>query len=178
MADDNILFGTYLLSLLNGKTTFVNIASWTSYNEYGEYAPHNFYSLTKGLFEKIALSTYKNTISIRMPDTYGPNDERDKIYNLIRKGIVTNLNSPANQEINMIHNEDVCGSLIYIINKKFNQNIFDLYYKENIITLEELANYLGKNVTFGDKEVIPLVKNNYPVQGYKTIKNLKDIGDV
>lgn len=180
MADDNILFGTYLLSKLNEKTKFINIASWTSYDKDGNYKPHNVYSLTKGLFEKIALSTYKNTISVRMPDTYGPNDRRDKIYSLIRKGIVTKLNSPENQEINMIHTEDINRSLFYIIEnqEKLNSNIFDLYYKENIITLGELAKYLGKKIEFGDKEVVPLVRNIHPVPGFIVKNKIKDIGEV
>ncbi len=115
-----------------------------------------------------------------MPDTYGPNDRRDKIYNLIRKGIVTKLNSPKNQEINMIHTEDINRSLFYIIEnqEKLNSNIFDLYYKENIITLEELAKYLGKKIEFGDKEVVPLVKNIHPVPGFIVKNKIKDIGEV
>lgn len=180
MADDNILLGTYLLSLLDGNTKFINIASWTSYDKDGNYNPLNFYSLTKGLFEKIALSTYKNTVSIRMPDTYGPNDNRDKIYNLIRKGIVTTLNSPSNQEINMIHTEDMCRALIYIITnqEKFKRNIFDLYFKENTITLKQLSEYLDKKVEFGNKEIVPLVKMIHPVPGFKLYHNIKDIGEV
>lgn len=88
LVDSNIKFGTILLDLAvhSGITWFINTGTFWQHNNNKQYSPVNLYSATKQAFESIAeYYIEKNSISfvtLKLCDTYGPNDTRTKVFNL------------------------------------------------------------------------------------------------
>lgn len=88
LLESNILFGTYLLesSKMTNVKWFLNTGTfWQHYNN-EVYNPVNLYSATKEAFENIAkfYTQSSNLIftTIKLNDTFGLNDTRDKVFNL------------------------------------------------------------------------------------------------
>ena len=145
-------------------------SSWSAYKNYGEFAPANPYSATKYFAEDSSkMFNLEKLTFLRISDTYGLNDTRPKIHNLLtrKENPIKALNSPAEQKINMTHIEDVTRAFLYCIENEY-FDVADLYYKKNEVTLEELVKLLKlENVTFGDKEIAELPNQT------KAIPNLK-----
>lgn len=134
-------------------------SSWSAYKNYGEFAPANPYSATKYYAEDSSKMFNLNKITfLRISDTYGLNDTRPKLHNLLtrKENPIKALNSPAEQKINMTHIEDVTRAFLHCIDNEY-FDVADLYYKENEVTLEELIELLKlEDVTFGNKEIAEL----------------------
>ena len=87
----NVLFGTQLLEAAKagGVRWFVNTGTfWQNYQSEA-YNPVNLYAATKEAFESIA-RYYTETsdlvfTTIKLNDTFGPNDTRNKVFNLWEK---------------------------------------------------------------------------------------------
>ena len=112
----NVLFGTQLLEAMaaHGVSRIVNTG--TSWQHYGNraYSPVNLYAATKQAFEDI-LRYYveakgMNAITLKLFDTYGPNDPRPKLFHLLeklaREGTALAM-SPGEQIIDLVHVSDV-----------------------------------------------------------------------
>jgi len=90
MIEGNISFGSKILELLKDKIKlFININSaYTSVNG-KSYDPKDFYSSTKYGFEVILnyFNKYYNfkVVNLLLADTYGPNDKRIKLINILLK---------------------------------------------------------------------------------------------
>lgn len=117
----NILFGTQLVEAMvkSGVYRLINTGtSWQNYqNE--DYNPVNLYAATKQAFEDI-LRHYTETsclkvITLRLFDTYGPDDPRPKLMNLLKKtvdsGETLNM-SPGEQLIDLVHINDVVEAFV------------------------------------------------------------------
>lgn len=167
----NILFGTHLLEAM--KVTNVNyiINTGTNWQNYysEDYNPVDLYAATKEAFENIA-RYYTQTTSIRMLtlklyDTYGPNDKRNKILSLFNKISETQEcldMSPGEQLIGMVHIEDIIDAFLLsmrLIKTK------DFHYQEEFFlnpnkycTLKELVSIYEEikgiklNINFGGRE--------------------------
>lgn len=109
----NILFGTSLLNSLvkyNCKN-FINIGTyWQNFKD-ETYNPFNLYAATKQSFQDI-IKFYEEDygvrcITLKLCDTYGENDNREKIINLLKQAY------QKNQELNMTNGEQYL-SLTYI----------------------------------------------------------------
>lgn len=91
LIDSNINFSTQLLEAMNssGCKKIINTStSWQHYNN-ENYNPINLYAATKEAFETI-IKFYVEAmdfkcISLELFDTYGKNDSRNKILNLLSK---------------------------------------------------------------------------------------------
>jgi len=91
LINSNVRFSTYILECASqGKIKwFVNTGTfWQNYNN-AVYSPVNLYAATKQAFESIA-QYYIETkqikfCTLRLCDTYGPEDTRPKIFNLWNK---------------------------------------------------------------------------------------------
>lgn len=167
----NILFGTHLLEAM--KVTNVNYiintgTNWQNY--YGEeYNPVDLYAATKEAFENIA-RYYTQTTAIRMLtlklyDTYGQNDKRNKILSLFNKIAETQEcldMSPGEQLIGMVHIEDIIDAFVLsmrlIKTKDFHyQEVFFLN-PNKYCTLKELVSIYEEikgiklNINFGGRE--------------------------
>lgn len=200
LMDSNIIFGTYLLeaSKQTDVKWFINTGTfWQNYqNE--DYNPVNLYAATKEAFEKIS-KYYTETSSlifstIKLNDTFGPNDTRPKIFNLwndISKSGETLDMSKGEQIIDISYIEDVINSYAVLIEHlnsknvvKFNNKTFVVSNREKL-TLTQLA-ALFENIThrqlninwggraYRKREVITPYSDGEHVPGWKQRYSLKD----
>lgn len=112
----NVLFGNQLLEAMktHGVSHFINTGtSWQHY-ENRAYSPVNLYAATKQAFESL-LQYYVEahglqTITLKLSDTYGPNDPRPKLMNLLMR-VAENMQplamSPGEQWVDLVHVDDV-----------------------------------------------------------------------
>jgi nucleoside-diphosphate-sugar epimerase len=122
----NILFGTLLLeSLVNNDCPLIinTGTSWQHYNN-ADYNPVNLYAASKQAFEDI-LKYYIEakgirSITLKLFDTFGEDDIRPKIFNLLKKHSQEKteiLMSNGEQEIDLVHINDVITAFNFVINE-------------------------------------------------------------
>jgi nucleoside-diphosphate-sugar epimerase len=126
LIDSNIKYGSYILEAmkLSKCSNLINVgSSWQNYNK-DEYNPVNLYASTKEAYEKIIkfyVEAYSfNVITLRIFDTYGFGDKRNKVLNLLlnQLGTLTPLKmSPGAQKINLVHVSDVAEAFIIAANR-------------------------------------------------------------
>ncbi|EMH4754319.1 NAD-dependent epimerase/dehydratase family protein, partial [Yersinia enterocolitica] len=115
----NIEFPTKLLEAMEvaGVKKFINTGTtWQNYNS-ADYEPVNLYAATKQAFEDI-LKYYIfakdfSSITLRLFDSYGPNDTRKKLIPLLDRLAETKESldmSEGNQEIELVHINDICSA--------------------------------------------------------------------
>lgn len=119
LVSSNVYFGTAVLeaaSLAGCVKWFLNTGSiWQNYNVKGTaYNPVNLYAATKQAFIDMA-KYYSDVFGVRfctlkLCDTYGPNDTRKKIFKLFKdyseSGAVLKM-SPGEQLIDLIYITDI-----------------------------------------------------------------------
>lgn len=132
LIQSNLLFGNQLLEAMrvNGVGNFINTGtSWQHYkNE--EYNPVCLYAATKQAFETL-LEYYVQAcdfraITLKLFDTYGPNDLRPKLFTLLNQAAVNNqtLNmSPGDQLIDLVHVDDVIQAYLIAANRLLKDGI-------------------------------------------------------
>ena len=120
LIETNLMFSTLLLSAMrqNNINYFINTGtSWQNYNQ-SDYDPVNLYAATKQAFESV-LTYYQNTglhaVTLRLFDSYGPDDPRGKITNLLKriseKGETLAM-SPGAQQFDLVHVEDTARGYV------------------------------------------------------------------
>lgn len=168
----NVLFGTQLLdAAVNlGIKWFLNTGTfWQHYNG-SDYDPVNLYAATKQALEDIG-SYYANAHGLRfctlkLCDTYGPNDTRNKIFNLwdkiARSGETLDM-SPGDQLIDIVHVDRVIDSYVRLIAaldaEKIEEENCESYYvsSNQKLSLKELAaeyertNRVKLNINWGGR---------------------------
>ncbi len=124
LLSSNIKFGVELLeaSKISKVKWFINTGTfWQNYND-EVYNPVNLYAATKEAFLDIA-KYYTQTsdlifMTIKLNDTFGPNDTRNKIFNLWHKisqtGEILEM-SEGNQIIDISYVEDVINAYDILI---------------------------------------------------------------
>lgn len=150
----NVLFGTEVLdaSVKASVKWFLNTGTfWQHYNG-SAYDPVNLYAATKQALEDIG-RYYANTHGLRfctlkLCDTYGPNDTRNKIFNLwetIAKSGETLDMSPGDQLIDIVHVDWVVEAYMRLISAlnvgSINSENCESYYvsSNQRISLKDLA---------------------------------------
>lgn len=117
----NVLFGGQLLEAMkiNHVTHIINTGtSWQHY-ENQDYSPVNLYAATKQAFQDL-LAYYVDArkikaVTLKLSDTYGRNDPRPKLLNLLVKHGSNDaplLLSPGDQYIDIVHVSDVVQAYI------------------------------------------------------------------
>ena len=155
LINSNLTFGLHVLEAMNfsGTTKMVNTGtSWQHYkNE--KYNPVCLYAATKQAFESLIDFYVKaelfKVITLKLFDTYGENDDREKLINVIstKKNTKELKMSPGDQYINLTHINDVCQAFL-IAGEELNQKDFighkkyavsnEKYYKiKEVISLYE-----------------------------------------
>lgn len=181
LIDSNIYLGTMLAEAC-AKTDvkwFINIGTFSQHYKNRYYSPLNLYSATKKSFEdmlKYYIETSKtNFVTIKLNDTFGPNDARIKLLNIwnkiSRSGEVFDM-SPGKQIVNINYIGNVIDGLHHMINllnkdkkRNFNGKSFVLKAKEET-TIRNLALLFEKitgrklNIRWGKK-------------GYRDRENMK-----
>lgn len=127
LVSSNVYFGTAVLeaaSLAGTVKWFLNTGSiWQNYNVKGmEYNPVNLYAATKQAFIDMA-KYYTDVFKIRfctlkLCDTYGPNDTRRKIFKLFKdyseSGEVLKM-SPGEQLIDLLYITDIVAGFAQLV---------------------------------------------------------------
>jgi len=154
LVQSNVLFGTQVLdaAVKAGCKWFLNTGTfWQHYNG-SKYDPVNLYAATKQALEDIG-HYYANAHGLRfctlkLCDTYGPNDTRNKIFNLWEKNSKSGERldmSQGDQLIDIVHVDRVVDSYMHLIcalnSGLINQENCDSYYvtSNQTITLKGLA---------------------------------------
>jgi nucleoside-diphosphate-sugar epimerase len=117
----NVLFGTQLVEAMmaNGVPLLVNTGtSWEHYCN-SAYSPVNLYAASKHAFESI-LQYYVEAkglqaITLKLFDTYGPDDPRPKLFTLLRRIADEQKTlgmSPGEQMIDLMHVDDVVEAFV------------------------------------------------------------------
>lgn len=125
----NIQFGTELLEAckLSNTKWFINTGTiWQHYHT-NTYNPVNLYAATKQAFEDIVkYYTETSTLiltTLKLSDTFGPNDTRNKIFNLWYRLLQTDEHlemSPGNQIIDLCYIDDVINAYEILIDNLMN----------------------------------------------------------
>jgi len=112
----NILLGTQLLEAATRVATpyFVNTGTFFQHYEGRSYSPVSLYAATKQAFQDV-LQYYVETtpvaaITLTLFDTYGPDDSRPKLLNLLLRAAKDGrplLLSPGEQEVDLVFISDV-----------------------------------------------------------------------
>lgn len=129
LVQSNLYLGTAVLEAAVNTSVkwFINTGTiWQNYNSpdgEDKYCPVNLYAATKQAFMDIA-KFYSETSNIRictlkLCDTYGPDDTRRKIYSLLeeyaKSGEVLRM-SPGEQKLDILHVSDVVSGFIKLMN--------------------------------------------------------------
>ena len=158
----NVLFGTYVLEAAIKSSTkwFINTGTVMQHYNDKDYSPTNLYAATKQAFEDI--TKYYSEISnicittLKLSDTYGPNDLRSKFFSLWKKTAITGGTldmSPGNQIIDILHIDDVVKAYKLIIENialypKLYKNQSYIIPSKQKYTLKELAVIYEKNTKY------------------------------
>lgn len=116
LIQSNVLFGNQLLEAMkvNEVNCLINTGtSWQHYNN-EDYNPVCLYAATKQAFEAL-LEYYVHAcgikaISLKLFDTYGPDDPRPKLFHLLNKAAASGETldmSKGEQLIDLVHIDDV-----------------------------------------------------------------------
>lgn len=91
LIDSNVRFPTKLLesSVRTGVKWFINTGTFWQHYENRDYSSVNLYAATKQAFESIAAYHWEvfdiGFVTLKLTDTYGPDDNRPKIFTLWKK---------------------------------------------------------------------------------------------
>lgn len=172
LIDSNISFGLHILEAMKVaeiKNLINTGTSWQHYNN-EEYNPVCLYAATKQAFEMLIEYYVKaecfNVITLKLFDTYGENDKRPKLINLLHRFAdeKTELKmSPGEQILNLTHILDVCKAYLVamkmltndsIINehKKYVVNSNENYKLKEVISLFENITNKRINIIWGGKQ--------------------------
>lgn len=208
LISSNVKFGTELLEActISDVKWFINTGTFWQNYENEIYNPVNLYAATKEAFQNIAkyYTESSNLIftTIKLNDTFGPNDTRNKIFNLWNKiaksGESLGMSSGA-QIIDISYIDDVINAYEILIshlesdNKtSFKNKVFSVKSNERM-TLKELSKIFedaiktNLNIEWGKRpyrkresmipwekgEIIPNWKPKYTLKN-AIIKTLRD----
>lgn len=193
LINSNVRFSTYILECASQSKIkwFLNTGTFWQHYQNAVYSPVNLYAATKQAFETIA-QYYIETNQIRfctlkLSDTFGPNDTRPKIFNLwerIAKSGETLEMSPGDQIIDISFIDDIVNAFILLATQLTSNNIeIDngscfAVKAEQRYTLKKLANIFEKvtgnklNISWGgrsyrEREVLEPWKDGIIIPNYK-----------
>lgn len=159
LLDSNVRFGTQLLEAMasSGVSRFVNTG--TAWQHFGDaaYSPVCLYAATKQAFESIlqfyVRATSLSAISLKLFDTYGPNDPRQKLFSILRTAINSESPiafSPGEQLLDLVYIDDVVDAFMLSADRLLaGQNAKYQSYavgSKKPRTLREIANIYAKVV--------------------------------
>lgn len=156
LIQSNIYLGTAILeaAVKANVKWFINTGTiWQNYNSpdgEDKYCPVNLYAATKQAFMDVA-KYYSETTNIKictlkLCDTYGPNDTRKKILALLdeyaKSGKILRL-SPGYQQIDLLHVDDVVDGFVHLVELMQRGEVLNDEYvlsSGSLFSLRELVN--------------------------------------
>lgn len=196
LINTNILFGTILLNSLikYDCKKIINIGTyWQNFKDKA-YNPINLYAATKQSFQDI-IKFYEEEyglkcITLKLCDTYGENDNRKKIINLLKQAYIEDkeLNmTQGEQYLSLTYIDDIVKGLLlaaeYVMNGEHCGKTFFVANKE-LIKLKDLVKIIEKignkklkinwgSVLYRDREIMkPYIGEILP--GWKTKININE----
>jgi nucleoside-diphosphate-sugar epimerase len=128
----NLLFGTQLVEAMVKNKVYKLINAGTSWQHYDneDYNPVNLYAATKQAFEAILKyyieATSLKVITLKLFDTYGPNDPRPKLFNLLKRVAEEQkplAMSPGEQLIDLVYIDDVVDAFVMAAERLLNDKM-------------------------------------------------------
>jgi nucleoside-diphosphate-sugar epimerase len=132
------------------EACLINFGTSWQINEAGEFSPFNAYAASKSAAEPFldhfALNGLR-TATLRLYDTYGPNDPRNKVINLITDALIAKRELPMSsgeQQIDLIHVDDVVAAVEATLaflsrEKEVGHKVFAVRSGKPVTVLEVLA---------------------------------------
>ncbi len=126
MIQSNLIFATQVVEAMVANKVYKLINTGTSWQHYEnkDYSPVCLYAATKQAFEAILQfyleTTQLKTITLKLFDSYGPKDPRQKLFALLEKVAhqqETLAMSPGNQKINLVYIDDIIDAYFVAIEK-------------------------------------------------------------
>lgn len=121
LIQSNIAFPTLLLDAMSicGVRNFVNIGSYWQTPKSALYEPTCLYAATKQALLDILIYYVKihhfNAITLRLCDSYGADDTRKKILNILRDATRTGEHipmSPGEQFLDLVYIDDIVSAIV------------------------------------------------------------------
>jgi len=128
----NILFGTQLLEAMVRNRIYNMVNTGTSWQHYNneDYNPVCLYAAAKQAFEDIMRFYVEVTplraITLKLFDTYGPDDPRPKLFNLLKKVAEEQKPlsmSPGEQLIDIVYIDDVVDAFMIAAQRLLNNMV-------------------------------------------------------
>jgi CDP-3, 6-dideoxy-D-glycero-L-glycero-4-hexulose-4-reductase len=120
----NVFLPATLASMLYShapEASLINFGTSWQTGEFGESSPFNAYAASKAaaenFLEHFALAGLR-IVTLRLYDTYGPNDFRNKLVNLIADALITRSELPMSsggQLIDLTHIDDVIAAVDVVL---------------------------------------------------------------
>jgi nucleoside-diphosphate-sugar epimerase len=200
LIDSNVFFGAALLQAATKSNTpwFINTGTFWQHYKNKAYSPVNLYAASKQAFESLAQyyveTTTINFVTIKLSDTFGKNDTRPKIFNLLTKLRTTGetlLMSPGKQVLDISYIENVIDGymrMITLLSGKDGASLrgksFAISAKKKL-TLQQLVKVFEKvtksklSISWGgrpyrDREVMVPWNKGTPIPGHKQTYSLED----
>ena len=197
------------IMFLNQATNYKNFKGYISFGTKWEfdterkYKPLNFYAATKNandiLFKYFSLKKNVTTVSLKIFDTYGLNDKRNKVLNLLLRKYKKNQSlkiTPGRQYLDFVHIHDICelvniickdiinnkikGFKYFTVSSKRPIKLKSLVNKMNLILKKKLKVKIGAK-KYRSNEAMKPIKKLYNYPGWKPklnlVKELKKIFD-
>ncbi|MDN3632434.1 NAD-dependent epimerase/dehydratase family protein [Vibrio lentus] len=179
LIQSNLEYGLNLLEAMRitGAHKIINIGTaWQGYKGDKRRAV-NLYAATKQAFEDF-IAYYCDaegfsSISLRLNDTYGEEDERMKLVKLLINAGVTKtaLNmSAGDQKVNLTHISDVCAAILVSVSNLPSANKLDVY---NLINQDEYS--LKELVKIIEDELNMTIPVNFGVREYRSREVMEPI---
>jgi nucleoside-diphosphate-sugar epimerase len=147
----NVLLSTQLAEAMaaNEVQLLINVGTSWQHHEDGDYNPVNLYAATKQAYRSI-LRYYIETanlkvINLELFDTYGPNDQRGKLFALLdrlRTSGDTLAMSPGDQQLDPVYIDDVSEAFITALKLLRSDVVHEVTYSvrsQNPIKLKDLV---------------------------------------
>lgn len=121
LVDSNLQFGMQLLEAMAATEIrqLVNTGTVWQHFEKEAYNPVNLYAATKQAFEVLAAYYVRiglmNMITLKLVDTYGPNDPRQKLFALFERAASSGERlkmSPGEQRLGFVYIDDVVDAFL------------------------------------------------------------------
>ena len=150
----NIIFCSIILETLKKKIKkFINFGSMMEYSYGNNFSPKNFYAITKFSFQKIEEFYKKDNPKIKFYDlklfeTYGDNDKREKIIPTIIKKYSQNKNITIvskNLAMNFVHIESLMLAVKMIIENQIQEGEYCIKNKK-FTKIKEIIDSLNKKL--------------------------------
>jgi nucleoside-diphosphate-sugar epimerase len=198
MIQSNLVFATQLVEAMVVNKVYKLINTGTSWQHYEnkDYSPVCLYAATKQAFEAILQfyieTTPMQVITLKLFDSYGANDPRQKLFSLLEKLAdrqETFAMSPGNQKINLVYIEDILDAYCVAIDKLITglNSSHESYAvsSNNILTLREAVSIYEEEIgcelpiawgerSYREREVMETWNRGIPIEGWQPQVSLRE----